>query len=163
MNHDCDVSLLAAKLPGSWSVAATNSPLWIDGTRHNPQFDFDLMSGDGTGDGGEELAFGDTVSFSTTAGEKRSIVSTSRLNGDEFIRRGRGVRKVLPSRWRVIGASTDFDIVVIRVAHSFLTPGAIDVLVHSDAPHPTVRSTVASSTDTLGLSIEDFASLTWLS
>jgi hypothetical protein len=150
-----DASVLAAKLPGTWSVAATNFPMWLDGTRHNPEFTYDVVEGD-------KLTLAETVSYTTTTGEPKMIRGTDRLRGDEFVWRGQGWLKVLASRWRVVGANDAFDVAVIRFTRSRLTPAGIDVLVRKDASVMAARSTVAHATDQFGISAEEFASLTWL-
>ncbi|WP_255558959.1 hypothetical protein [Salinibacterium sp. M195] len=155
MNEVFDASVLARRLPGTWSVVATNFPMWLDGTRHDPEFTYDTVAG-------EELTLSDTVSYTTKAGEPKTIVGTDRLRGDEFVWRGQGWLKVLTSRWHVVGANDTFSIIVIRFARSRLTPAGIDVLVRKDATEPAVRSTVAHATEQFGITAEDLASLTWL-
>ncbi len=135
---------------------ATNFPMWLDGTRHNPEFTYETING-------AELTFSDTVSFTTSDGEPKTILGTDRLRGDEFVWRGQGWRKLLTSRWQVVGANDEFDIVVIRFSRSRLTPAGIDVLVRAGADTYAVRSTVAHAAERFGLSAEEFASLTWLS
>jgi hypothetical protein len=150
-----DASVLAAKLPGEWRVVATNFPMWLDGTRHNPQFAYESVDGD-------ELTLSDTVSYTTTGGEVKTIVGTDRLRGDEFEWRGRGWLKIFTSRWQVVGANDDFTIIAIRFSRSRLSPAGADVLVRSNVTEPAVRSIVAHATEQFGLSTEKFASLTWL-
>ncbi|GHD78017.1 hypothetical protein CLV85_1332 [Salinibacterium amurskyense] len=151
-----DASVLAAKLPGTWCVEATNFPMWLDGTRHNPEFSYETAEGD-------ELTFADTVSYTTRDGDQKTIVGTDRLRGDEFVWRGQGWLKVLTSRWQVVGADDAFDTIVLRFSRSRLTPAGIDVLTRKGVEVPVVRTTVAHATDQFGLTAEDFASLTWLS
>ncbi len=150
-----DAAVLAARLPGTWSVAATNFPMWLDGRRHNPEFAYETIDGD-------ELMFADTVSYTTADGEPKTILGTDRLRGDEFVWRGQGLLKLVKSRWQVVGADDAFDIAVIRFSRSRLSPAGIDVIVRKNADVPAVRSTVAHATDQFGISAEDFASLTWL-
>jgi hypothetical protein len=151
-----DASVLAARLPGTWSVAATNFPMWLDGRRHDPEFTYEKV------DGGE-LTLADTVRYTTADGEPKTIVGTDRLRGDEFLWRGKGWLKLLTSRWQLVGADDAFDIIAIRFSRSRLTPAGIDVLVRKDAAVVSVRSTVAHGTEKFGISAEEFASLTWLS
>tara|TARA_R110002124_G_scaffold75917_2_gene203514 strand:+ start:196 stop:717 length:522 start_codon:yes stop_codon:yes gene_type:complete len=150
-----DSSVLAAKLPGAWTLRATNFPMWVDGTRHNPEFSYESVEGD-------ELTLTDTVSYTTRTGEVKTIIGTDRLRGDEFVWRGQGWLKVLTSHWQVVGADDNFDTMVLRFSKSRLTPAGIDVLTRVDSDVPAVRSAVAHATDKFGLSAEDFASLTWL-
>ncbi|MGV8857388.1 hypothetical protein [Rhodoglobus sp.] len=155
MSEVFDASVLAAKLPGTWSVVATNFPMWLDGSRHNPEFSYEILEG-------AELVLADTVSYLTSSGETKTIVGTDRLRDDEFIWRGQGWLKILTSRWQVVGADDAFDIAVVRFARSRLTPAGIDVLVRKTTSVPAVRSTVAHTTEQFGISAEEFASLTWL-
>lgn len=150
-----DASVLTTRLPGTWSIAATNFPRWLDGARHNPEFKYEIAEGEG-------LTLTETVSFTTADGQPQSIVGLDLLRGDEFVRRGLGWRKFLTSRWQVVGADDVFDIAVTRFTRSRLSPAGIDVLVRKEAAVPAVRSTVAHATDQFGLSAEEFASLTWL-
>jgi len=150
-----DASVLAAKLPGTWCLAATNFPMWLDGTRHNPEFDYVIVEGD-------ELTLADTVRYTTREGESKAIVGTSRVHGDEFVWRGQGWLRLLTSRWQLVGADDTFDTIVVRFSRSRLTPVGINVLTRKSLEQRAVRSTVAHSTDQFGLSTEDFASLTWL-
>ncbi|MEV8253794.1 hypothetical protein AB0O95_07490 [Rhodoglobus sp. NPDC076762] len=156
MSEVFDASVLAAKLPGTWSVVATNFPMWLDGTRHNPEFSYELVAGDG-------LILDDTVSFTTSGGEAKTILGTDRLQGDEFVWRGQGWKRIVSSRWQVVGADDNFNTLVIRFSRSRLTPSGIDILTRKGFGNPAVRSAVAHATDSFGLSAEDFASLTWMS
>ncbi|MBH0009115.1 hypothetical protein I6E58_07170 [Salinibacterium sp. SWN1162] len=151
-----NASALAAKLPGTWSVVATNFPMWIDGTRQNPEFTYELVAGEG-------LTLDDTVSFTTRDGETHTILGTDQLQGDEFVWRGLGWKRILTSRWQVVGADEAFNTIVLRFSRSRLTPAGIDILTRKDRENPAVRSTVAHATDQYGLTAEDFATLTWLS
>ncbi|TQO21063.1 hypothetical protein FB472_2732 [Rhodoglobus vestalii] len=155
VNEVFDASMLAAQLPGTWTVAASNFPRWLDGKRHNPEFSYDTVEG-------KELMLRDTVRYATTDGTPKTIVGTDRLRGDEFVWRGHGVLKILASRWQVAGANEAFTIAVIRFSRSRLSPAGIDVLVRKDAPVTSVRSEVAHATEQFGLTAEEFASLTWL-
>jgi len=158
LNHVSNLyiaSVFADKLPGTWRLAATNLPMWVDGTRHDPEFAFEVVDG-------RELTFTSTVRYATTGGEAKAIVGSDRLRGDEFVRRGRGWLTTLTSRWRVAGANDDFEIVATRYSRSRLAPEGIDVLVRKEAMLTAVRSTVAHATEQFGLTAEDFASLTWL-
>jgi len=150
-----EASAVAAKLPGVWRVAATNFPMWLDGSRHNPTFSYELVEG-------EELTFADTVSYTTRDGETKTIIGVDQLRGDEFVWRGQGWLKIFTSRWHIVGANADSSILVIRFSRSRLTPAGIDIIVREDTPTDNLRSTVAHATEQFGLSAEDFASLTWL-
>lgn len=150
-----DASALAAGLPGTWTIAATNFPMWLDGSRRKPEITYEIVES-------ADLTLSDIVSYVTSSGETKTIIGTDRLRGDEFVWRGKGWLTLLTSRWHVVGADDAFDIAVIRFTRSRFTPAGIDVLVRKTTSASGVRSTVAHSSAEFGISAEEFASLTWL-
>ena len=49
-----------------------------------------------------------------------------------------------------------------KEAPSFATPAGIDIVIREGSVYPNLRRNVAGSTEELGLSPEEFASLGWL-
>lgn len=150
-----DETTLAAVLPGSWVVAATNFPVWLIGERFQPRFSYDIISE-------HPLVLSDDVSYLTVDGEEKHIVGRDTWDGDEFRWRGKGLVGLLGSRWSVSGTSADGTIAVLRFSKSMATPAGIDVVVREEAQVPELRATVARATEEFGLSPEDFGSLSWL-
>jgi hypothetical protein len=145
---------LARVLPGSWTVAATNFPLWLSGKRTNPVLSYDLM-------GESPLRLRDTVRYSTDAGAAKKIVGVDRSRGGVFTWRGRGVLKLFASTWSVTGANESQTVLAIQYNRTLATPAGIDIVVRSDVAEPEVRSIVATNAKRFGLTLEDFASLYW--
>ncbi|WP_213815156.1 hypothetical protein [Glaciihabitans sp. dw_435] len=150
-----DDQTLASLLPGTWTVAATNFPMWLGGDRTDPQFTYTLISPD-------PLVLGDDVSFTKKTGERGHVRGVDRLQGDTFVWRGRGLLRVAASHWSVVGVSDDASIVVLRFARTLFTPAGIDVIVRDGSGQPELRAKIARGATEFGLSPEDFASLTWL-
>jgi hypothetical protein len=150
-----DASELAALLPGTWRVGATNFPMWLGGDRLRPQFRYDLTRSD-------PLVFADVVSYTTGGGVEKTIVGVDRLRADGFVWRGTRLHSLVTSRWSVIGATEDSNILVIRFAKSLLTPAGVDVLVRDGRDSHAFRTEVAGLAESLGLTHGEFASLTWL-
>jgi hypothetical protein len=150
-----DSAALAALLPGTWRVGATNSPRWLTGNRQRPQFRYELSSAD-------PLVLDDVVSYTTGDEVEKTIVGVDRLRADGFVWRGRRWRMLVARRWSVIGATEDSNILVIRFADSRSTPARIDVLVRDGLDSHAFRTEVAGLAESLGLSHGEFASLTWL-
>jgi hypothetical protein len=150
-----DAAALAALLPGTWRVGATNFPMWLGGDRLRPQFRYDLTSSD-------PLVFDDVVSYTTSDGVEKTIVGVDRLRGDGFVWRGSRLLSLVTSRWSVIGATEDSNILVIRFSKSLLTPAGVDVLVRDGTDSHAFRTQVAWLAESLGLTTGEFASLTWL-
>lgn len=150
-----EIRELVSLLPGSWAVAATNLPTWLDGERREPGCTFDVVSTD-------PLVLADDVTFTTADGEVRHVVGVSTQRADEsFTRHGRGKTRFRSNKWRVMGASDDGTIVAIRYAESRVVPEGIDIVVREGYSYPELRAMIAHATTQYGLSPEDFGSLSW--
>lgn len=145
---------LAELLPGSWTVAATNFPMWVSGERRHPRFTYRLLSR-------TPLVLSDDVSYAE-GGIDKHIRGRDTLRGEGFIWRGRGLLAVATSRWSVMGRSEDGSVLTIRFSRSLATPAGLDVIVREGTEHAELRAMIARSTEGFGLTPEDFASLTWL-
>lgn len=150
-----DAAALAALLPGTWRVGATNFPMWLGGDRLRPQFRYDLTSAD-------PLVFDDVVSYTTSDGVEKTIVGVDRLHADGFVWRGTRLLSLVTSRWSAIGATEDSNILVIRFSKSWVSPAGVDVLVRDGTDSHAFRTQVAGLAESLGLTTGEFASLTWL-
>lgn len=146
---------LAEILPGTWRVAATNFPMWLRGDRLQPQFTYGLVSA-------SPLTLTDSVGYVTPEGEQKEVVGKDTYRRGEFRWRGKGLLSVASSRWHVSGADEARTLLVIRFSKSLVTPAGIDIVIREGSEHPHLRRVVASTTEELGLSPEDFASLGWL-
>lgn len=150
-----DERTTADLLPGTWLIAATNFPMWLNGERREPRFSYELV-------GTDPLVIADEVSYLTADGEQKRIVGKDTWKRDGFVWRGKGLLKPFASRWHIAGASDDGTVLVIRFEQSIATPAGIDVVVREGTDHPELRKAVARGTEDFGLSPEEFASLTWL-
>ena len=148
-------SSLHELLPGTWTIKATNFPMWLTGDRLEPRFSYGLVSEN-------PFVLTDTVSYSTPAGETKTIVGTDREAGDGFVWRGKGLMRLFASHWSVSGASPDGDVLVVRFEKTLATPAGLDVIVREGVEVRELRATVARNTEHFGLEPEDLASLTWL-
>ena len=146
---------LARVLPGSWTVRATNFPMWLGGDRLNPRFTYGLL-------GDAPLTLSDDVSYSTREGVEKHVIGTDRWSRDTFVWRGKGLLNLAKSRWTIVGASEDGSALTIRFEPTVATPAGIDVIVREGVDLPELRTTVAHNTDRFGLTAEDFGTLTWL-
>lgn len=155
MGETIDDHALAELLPGTWTVAATNFPMWLSGQRREPQFSYDLISAD-------PLVLGDDVRYLTAEGQEKHILGQDRWAKDEFVWRGKGRLRFFASRWQVSGMSEDGTVATLHFSKSFATPAGVDVIVREGVHHPELRAMIAHSTERFGLSPEEFGSLTWL-
>lgn len=148
-----DDAALARLLPGKWVVKATNFPMWLGG-RHDATFEYGLLRE-------RPLTLSDRVAYIDLDGKPKSIVGTDRWTGRGFTWRMRGLRGMfVKSRWEVAGARQG--LAVIRFEKSIATPSGVDVVVAEGTDAASLRSTIAADPAAFGLTIEEFASLTWL-
>lgn len=129
--------------------------MWLTGERLSPGFTYELMSDD-------PLVLRVAASYETPEGETKSVDGIAHWAREGFVSPGKGLRRMLSSRWTIAGASEDGSVVVIRFEKSRLSLDGLDVLVHADSEVEELRSMVAASTEMFGLSPEDFGSLSWL-
>ncbi len=155
MNQTLDEASLAQLLPGRWTIAATNFPMWLTGERLEPNFTYGLISD-------SPLVLSDEVEYSTAEGERKSIVGQDTWRHGEFVWRGKGLLKVAKSHWTVSGSSEDGNVVAIHFSQSLVTPAGIDIILREGAEVQELRAMIARDTERYGLSPEDFGSLTWL-
>ena len=153
MGATLDQRTLADLLPGTWSVAATNFPMWLAGDKLDPTFSYELVST-------EPLVLSDDVAY-LEAGEQKHVLGHDTWRGDEFVWRGRRLLRLVASHWSVTGMSDDGTIAVIRFSKSLATPAGVDIIVREGVEHPELRATIAHATEEFGLSPEEFGSLTW--
>jgi hypothetical protein len=86
-----DAAALAALLPGTWRIGATNFPMWLRGDRLRPYFRYDLKTAD-------PLVLDDVVGYTTADGVEKTIVGVDRMRHDGFVWRGAGLLRFVTSR-----------------------------------------------------------------
>jgi hypothetical protein len=153
MGEPVDEAVIRDALPGTWRIGATNFPMWVNGSRRDPQFEYGLRRS-------EPLAIDDRVHYRDDKGNSRTIPGVDRWKGDHFVWRGVGVMALLRSRWSV--AWLGDDVLVIHFEKSRVTPAGTDVATRVGTDHPELRSRIASDPARFGLTVPQFASLTWL-
>ncbi len=151
MGETMDVGAL---LPGTWRIAATNVPVWLDGSRLEPTFTFELVDTD-------PLVLADDLAFRTPDHEEKHILGRNVWRGDAFHARRGGILRLARGRWTVSGASADGTIAAIRVDASTVRAAGVDILVRSEVERPELRTLIARDTVRYGLTLEEFASLSW--
>ncbi|MDQ1597090.1 MAG: hypothetical protein QOI70_514 [Microbacteriaceae bacterium] len=146
---------LARTLPGTWRIGATNFPMWLAGNRLQPEISYRMSKTD-------PLTLDDEVTFTNSKGIRKSIAGVDRWTGDGFVWRGTGLLMPFTSRWTVRGTAANDDILAIRFSKTLRTPAGLDVITRSVSDSHGFRAAVAGAAVELGLTHEDFASLTWL-
>jgi hypothetical protein len=148
-----DEAALAALLPGKWVVTATNFPMWLGG-RRDATFEYGLIRE-------HPLTLSDRVAYIDLDDKPKTIVGTDKWTGHGFTWRMRGLAGLfVRSRWEV--ASAQQGLAVIRFEKSIATPSGVDVVVAEGVDASALRTAIAADPRVFGLTIEEFASLTWL-
>ncbi|WP_155368708.1 hypothetical protein [Catellatospora vulcania] len=132
-----DLHTLREALPGQWRVLATTFPMWLSGRRLQPTFRYGLLPG-------EPFALSDEVSYRTRRGATKRIVGVDRFDPSTgaFTWRGRGLLRVLSSKWQVEHLSDDRSLVVLSFARSLVTPAGLDVIGRGSGEHPNARERI---------------------
>lgn len=146
---------VAEVVVGAWGLGATSLPEWLDGSRTAAHVQFSVVSP-------EPLVVREEQRYTSADGKERvGIISSNWANG-QFVSRGSGVRRISRGRWRVLGVTDDHNILVIRTERSATVSDGVMVLVRVGADGSELRTTIATSSEDLGLTPEVFASLGWL-
>ena len=153
MAEPIEVARIRDVLPGSWQLSATNFPMWVNGSRRNPEFEYALRSE-------VPLVLTDRVRFTDDRGGQRVITGTDRWAGDHFSWRGAGALALRRSRWSIAWLSDD--LLVIHFEQSRATPAGTNVAIRAGSEHPELRRRIAGDAAGFGLTLEQFASLSWL-
>jgi hypothetical protein len=142
-------------LVGEWMIGATNFPMWLNGSRLSPTFEYGLR-------GESPLVLDDTVAYLTADGARKTITGVDRWRGDRFVWRGTGLLRLFTSGWTVAAASDEKDFAVIRFTKSLATPAGVDVIARAGVTPHDLRTAVAADPERFTLGHEEFAGLTWL-
>lgn len=153
MAGEVEVGVIRDLLPGTWRISATNFPIWVNGSRRDPEFEYVLKTE-------VPLILDDRVHFTDERGRRRTVAGTDRRVGDHFVWKGVGALSLLRSHWHV--ASLTDDVLVIHFEKSPVTPAGTDIAVRAGTEHPELRRRIAGDPVGFGLTIEQFASLSWL-
>ena len=149
-----DDRALADLLPGRWEILATNFPVWLLTAHLNPSVEYELVRED-------PLVLASVIRFETEDGEEKEVHGRSHWTGEDFIRRGTGIRRLVKSRWSVGGVSEAGHVVTIRTEKSLVFPDGVTLIVREDVDTDHLRAHVANNSTRFGLTAEDFASLGW--
>lgn len=153
MGDSVQVETIRDSLPGIWRISATNLPMWVNGSRRDPTFEYALVSE-------TPLTLDDQVHYTDEHGRRRTISGTDRWVGDHFVWRGVGSHRFVRSSWRV--ASLQEDVLVVHFEKSRVTPAGTDIAVRVGTEHPELRRRIAGDSAGFGLTVAQFASLSWL-
>jgi hypothetical protein len=154
MPREIDPRTVAELLPGTWRIGGTNLPRLLSGERRLATVTYRVVSR-------QPLRVGHVLSFVDPSGRDRRLPGVSRARAHGFAGRNKGMVMPFSLRWSVCGVSEDRAIVVVRFARTRAAVAGIEVLVRIESELQDLRGAVAAAALELGLSLEDFARLTW--
>jgi hypothetical protein len=100
------------------------------------------------------------MNYRDDRGRERIITGTDHWIGDGFQWRGGGATRFLASNWTISWLADD--LLVVHRARSRVAGQGIDVAIRAGSNHPELRRRIARDPTSFGLTLEQFASLTWL-
>lgn len=143
-------------LPGQWWVGASNLLFWLDGRHGDARFTIEVASR-------SPLRLTEEIAFNAADGQPRTKRGTARARDDGvFVWRGLGRELLAERRWVPVGIDETGSIVVVRYLRSRRAPAGMTVFVRDGGPTQELRARIAATAGELGITAEDFASLTWL-
>ncbi|MCC6897030.1 MAG: hypothetical protein IT321_29695 [Anaerolineae bacterium] len=132
-------------LPGTWTVQATNFPLWLKGDKLAPTFTYTAL------DDGRLL---DEVRYQRQAdGSTQTITGYDRFDTatGRFIWRGKGLLFIARSEWRVLTAADDGQTAIILFSKTLFTAAGLDVIARSSDYDPAIVSYTTAALAEQGL------------
>ena len=150
-----DHRTLAQLLPGGWIVAATNIQAWLTPDRVGGRYVWDVLETD-------PLVLTEDIAFANQRGIDQHILGVSLEVDGGFVWRGRGLQRFTRSHWSVIGLTDDETVLAVRYIRSRATEAGVSILLREGTPPRELRAMIAHDSARLGLTPEDFATLTWI-
>ena len=119
------LALEARQLEGTWHVGGTTFPMWRDGTKTAPRFEYSRLE---TRDG--VTTMDDRVSY-LEAGKPGAIEGIDTQSPDvptHFTWRGRGLLGLFRSDWDVVFVDPKGRFAIITFSRTLATPAGLDVI-----------------------------------
>ncbi|MCD7972241.1 MAG: hypothetical protein LUG18_06180 [Candidatus Azobacteroides sp.] len=128
-------------LTGKWYVIYSNFPMWIKGDKKNPFFYY------GKPVNGK---FSDTVEY-YRHGKRKTIEGTDVITDNGFIWRGKGLLKIIKSRWEILDYYPEHKIAIIHFHKTFFTPQGFDVISRKKEINLQIEKEIFTRLECLGI------------
>lgn len=139
-------------LTGSWQIIGTTFNLWLKGDRTEPSITYSIVNS-------QPLTLLDQVRFRKN-NKMKSIEGYDKLKGTQFVWTGKGLLKLIKSKWQVV--YLDSNILVIRFNASLLTSSGMDILLHDKQETDYYKEQIKSYPEMFNLNAADIKEMTWL-
>jgi hypothetical protein len=120
-------------LIGTWFICCTNFPMWTQGNKTNPTFNYGLVP---TKNG--QTLLSDEVRY-LQKGKQKSIKGfdyPDAKNPDAYTWRGKGLLHVLRSRWQIVLKDPQEQWAVIHFSKTLFTPEGMDIISRTQKIDP---------------------------
>lgn len=118
------------QLEGKWFIVMSNFPMWLKGDKDSPSFNYAVVKRK------NGMFLSDRVSYFQKGKEKEINGFDKVISADnsEFIWRGRGILKLLKSRWEVLYMDPKNQWAIIYFEKTLFTPEGYDVISRHKSP-----------------------------
>lgn len=138
--QESQFSLTLEDFQGKWFINLSNFPMWTKGNKTHPQFNYQLIQKNG-----QKLLL-DKVAFEKKGKHKTILGTDKALNkqNTQFIWRGKGILKVLKSKWKVVHVDEEQQWMIIYFEKTLFTPAGYDVISRQKTLSPTITDKITT-------------------
>jgi hypothetical protein len=137
-------------LEGKWFINNSNFPMWLKGDKTSPTFNYTIENK------GKIVLLLDKVTY-MKKGKPATITGfDTPVNNDltEFIWRGKGILKLLKSRWRILFIDTKHQWAIIHFDKTLFTPEGYDVISRNKTLKPATEMDIKKKLNELGVTLQ---------
>lgn len=139
-------------LTGSWHIIGTTFNMWLKGNRTEPSITYSIVNN-------QPLTFLDQVRFRKN-NKMKSIEGYDKLKGRQFVWSGKGILKLIKSKWEVV--YLDSNILVIQFDATLLTSSGMDILLRDKQEADFYKEQINRDPEMFNLNATDIKEMTWL-
>jgi lipocalin len=126
------------ELEGKWHIILTNFPMWLQGDKKNPNFNYKMVERDGV------IYLIDEVKY-TQKGRTKSINGFDKplnIENTSFEWRGNGLLSLLSSKWQILYLDSANQWAIIYFESTLFTPKGYDVICRDTQPSSLIMRNV---------------------
>ncbi len=126
------------ELEGKWHIILTNFPMWLQGDKKNPNFNYKMVERDGI------IYLIDEVKY-TQKGRTKSINGFDKplnIENTSFEWRGNGLLSLLSSKWQILYLDSANQWAIIYFESTLFTPKGYDVICRDTQPSSLIMRNV---------------------
>jgi len=126
-------------IAGKWYVQYTNFPMWLNGNKINPEFNYTVTERKGN------TVLLDEVVFEKN-GKQKNITGYDKImdaNNSKFIWRGKGFLVLLKSKWDIVFADESGEWILIHFDKTIFTPEGYDVITRNKNLDAELQNTIS--------------------